>query len=290
MKARQQPRGLGRGLASLIADVEESTPGPQARMVAIARLHPGKYQPRHRFDDAALEALSESLKQQGVLQPLLVRPHASRAGEFEIVAGERRWRAAQKARLHEVPVLVREFDDRQTLEVALVENVQREDLSAIEEAEGYRRLMEEFSHTQDALAASLGKSRSHIANTLRLLGLPHAVKQMIEEGSLTAGHARALVTAEQPESLARQVVAKALSVRETERLAQAKKARIKPGRRITIDANIVALEREVAMALGLNVKIQPVGRGGIVTIGCQSLEQLEDVIARLKSEPPRQRP
>jgi ParB family transcriptional regulator, chromosome partitioning protein len=284
MTARQQPRGLGRGLSALIADVEETKPGPQARMIPIERLHPGKYQPRHRFDDAALDALAESLKQQGVLQPLLVRPHPTRKQEFEIVAGERRWRAAQRARLHEMPVLVRAFDDRQTLEVAIVENVQREDLSAIEEAEGYRRLMEEFSHTQDALAASLGKSRSHIANTLRLLGLPQAVKEMIETGDLTAGHARALVTADQPELLAQQVVAKGLSVRETERLAAAKKQAGRPARRRGGDPDVMALERSLSQAIGLKVAIADSPRGGKLTITYRSFDQLDEVIRLLTRE------
>ena len=289
MNARQTPRGLGRGLSALIADVEAPAPaaaGPQERKVAIDKLHPGKYQPRHRFDDTALAALAESLKQQGVLQPLLVRPHPQREGEFEIVAGERRWRAAQKAQLHEVPVLVRDFDDRQTLEVALVENVQREDLSAIEEAEAYRRLMEEFKHTQEALAASLGKSRSHIANTLRLLTLPESVKRLIEEGALSAGHARALITAGDPERLARQVVAKGLSVRDTERLAAAKKARTKPMRQVAPDADIAAVERDLSHRLGLRVKVHPFSTGGaLVTIAARTLEQLEEVIARLKRDP-----
>ena len=284
MNAKASPRGLGRGLSALIADVEETKPGPQARMIPIERLHPGKYQPRHRFDDAALEALAQSLKQQGVLQPLLVRPHPSKKNEFEIVAGERRWRAAQRARLHEIPVLVREFDDRQTLEVAIVENVQREDLSAIEEAEGYRRLMEEFNHTQDALAASLGKSRSHIANTLRLLSLPNLVKEMIEAGALTAGHARALVTAEHPEALAHQIVAKGLSVRETERLAAAKKQAAKPARRKSADPDVLALERSLSNALGLKVAIADSPRGGKLTISYRNFDQLDEVIRLLTRE------
>jgi ParB family chromosome partitioning protein len=284
MNARISPRGLGRGLSALIADVEDTTPGPQARMIPIERLHPGKYQPRHRFDDAALDALAASLKQQGVLQPLLVRPHPTRKQEYEIVAGERRWRAAQRAKLHEMPVLVREFDDRQTLEVALVENVQREDLSAIEEAEGYRRLMEEFQHTQDALASSLGKSRSHIANTLRLLNLPDAVKRLIEQGELTAGHARALVTAEDPEGLARQVIAKGLSVRETERLAAAKKQAGKPAKRRSGDPDILALERSLSQAIGLKVAIADSAKGGKLTISYRSFDQLDAVIALLTKE------
>jgi ParB family chromosome partitioning protein len=286
MSPRQQPRGLGRGISALMGDIvaKPSAAEPQGnRPVAIEKLHPGKYQPRHHFDDAALDALAASMREQGVLQPLLVRPHPTKPGEYEIVAGERRWRAAQKAQLHEVPVLVRELDDRRTLEIGLVENVQREDLNAVEEAEAYRRLMEEFNHTQEALATSLGKSRSHIANTLRLLALPAAVLKLVEAGSLTAGHARALVTAANPQALAQQIVAAGLSVRETERLAARGKAAPAPAarRRPAADADIRAVERDVSAALGLKVSVKPSGKGGALTISYGSLEQLEDVISRL---------
>lgn len=286
MSPRQQPRGLGRGISALMGDIvaKPSAAEPQGnRPVAIEKLHPGKYQPRHHFDDEALDALAASMREQGVLQPLLVRPHPTKPGEYEIVAGERRWRAAQKAQLHEVPVLVRELDDRRTLEIGLVENVQREDLNAVEEAEAYRRLMEEFHHTQEALANSLGKSRSHIANTLRLLALPPAVLKLVEAGSLTAGHARALVTAANPQALAQQIVADGLSVRETERLAARSKAAPAPAarRRPAADADIRAVERDVSAALGLKVSVKPSGKGGALTISYGSLEQLEDVISRL---------
>lgn len=280
-------RGLGRGLSALFGD--ESTPTEPARgvrTVPIEHLHPGKYQPRRRFDDEALKSLVESVQKQGILQPLLVRPHAVRANEFEILAGERRWRAAQLAALRDVPVLVREIADREALEIALVENVQREDLTPLEEAAAYQRLMDEFGHTQDALAQAIGKSRSHIANTLRLLGLPAEVRQMLEDGRLTAGHARALLTADDPVALAHAIVKSGLSVRQTEALAKGapdaatRKART-PARR---DADIVALERELATSLGLKVSIAFDGKAGTLTFAYKTLDQLDEVLRRLRQE------
>jgi ParB family chromosome partitioning protein len=217
---------------------------------------------------------------------LLVRPHAVRANEFEILAGERRWRAAQLAALRDVPVLVREIADREALEIALVENVQREDLTPLEEAAAYQRLIDEFGHTQEALAQSIGKSRSHIANTLRLLGLPAEVRQMLEDGRLTAGHARALLTADDPLALAHVVVKSGLSVRQTEALAKApstsggSKSR-SPTRR---DADIVALERELAASLGLKVSIAFDGKAGTLTFAYKTLDQLDEVLRRLRQE------
>ena len=183
-------RGLGRGLSALLGD-EEGVPEGAPRTIRIDLLHPGRYQPRHQFDPAAIETLAQSIREKGVLQPLLVRHHPSLTGEYEIIAGERRWRASQVAQLHEVPVVVREIDDREALEIALVENLQRQDLSALEEAEAYQRLMDEFRHTQEAVAQAVGKSRSHVANTLRLLELPLTVKRLLGEGKLTAEIGRA---------------------------------------------------------------------------------------------------
>ena len=197
---------LGRGLAALFGEDNEAYASldkvRSTKTVPIEHLRPGKYQPRHHFDEGAVSALAESIKAQGILQPILVRRVSDRPNDFEIVAGERRWRAAQIAKLHEVPVLIRDLSDAESLELAIVENVQRQDLTPLEEAEGYKRLIDEFQHTQEDLARTLGKSRSHIANTLRLLGLPQGVKLLLDEGKLTAGHARALITVEDPAALA----------------------------------------------------------------------------------------
>jgi ParB family transcriptional regulator, chromosome partitioning protein len=190
----EQRRGLGRGLSALLGEETPPTPPPAGiKTVPIERLHPGRFQPRRHFDEPALDALAQSIAAQGVLQPLVVRPHPSRADDFEILAGERRWRAAQRAKLHELPVVVRPVGDRDALEFALVENVQREDLNALEEAEGYQRLLAEFAYTQEELAQRVGKSRSHVANMIRLLALPEEVKALVTSGVLSAGHARALL-------------------------------------------------------------------------------------------------
>ncbi len=283
-------RGLGRGLSALLGD-EEGAPEGAPRTIRIDLLHPGRYQPRHQFDPGAIETLAQSIREKGVLQPLLVRRHPSLADEYEIIAGERRWRAAQVVQLHEVPVVVREIDDREALEIALVENLQRQDLSALEEAEAYQRLMDEFRHTQEAVAQAVGKSRSHVANTLRLLELPLTVKRLLGEGKLTAGHARALLGTEDPVVLANEVVRRGLNVRQAERLA--KRGKIKTSSRQaqpkafgdTKDADTRALERELSMVLGLIVSIDPTGTGGTITIRYQTLEQLDDVLRRL-SQPP----
>ena len=284
-------RNLGRGLSALLG--EEAAPekggGPHkgARTVAIDQIHPGRFQPRQTFDDDSMKSLVDSVIAQGILQPLLVRPHPEFAGAFEILAGERRWRAAQKARLHEVPVVVREIGDREALEIALVENVQRADLNPIEEAQGYKRLIDEFNHTQEELAKALGKSRSHIANLLRLINLPAELKAMLASGKLTMGHARALLAADDPLALAKRVVAEDLSVRQTERLA-------KPGaiefeahprgkhKKKKGDANIAALERELSHALGLQVKLAFDGKGGTLVIRYKSLDQLDGVLKKLR--------
>jgi ParB family chromosome partitioning protein len=280
-------KGLGRGLAALLGDdaAEDYAALDRvrgAKEVPIEQLQPNRFQPRHRFDDEALRQLADSIRAKGVLQPILVR-RAAAANLYEIIAGERRWRAAQRAQLHQVPVVIKDLSDAEALELALVENIQRQDLNAIEEAQGYRRLIDEFAHTQEELAAALGKSRSHIANTLRLLALPAAVQAMIEDGQLTAGHARALVNASDPEALARQILDSQLTVRQAESLAAEAKPRRKAPARRGKDADTLALERDLSGALGLKVDIAWRGeaKGGEVRIGYRSLEQLDDLCKRL---------
>jgi ParB family chromosome partitioning protein len=298
MIEKTQRGNLGRGLAALFGDEEEGVveldQRRSAKDVPIEQIHPNANQPRRHFTEDALEELSESIRSNGVLQPILVRDHGERPGEYEIVAGERRWRAAQRAQLHQVPVVIREIDDGQALELALVENLQREDLMALEEADAYHRLMETFGYTQEALAKDLGKSRSHIANTLRLRALPDAVKALLEVGELRAGHARALLSADEPETLARQIVKKRLSVRQVERLIQQQKLRQgakarapksmpKPG--IEKDPDTIALERDLSDMLGLKVTIDFQNEGGALTIRYKTLEQLDDVLRRLNQTP-----
>jgi ParB family chromosome partitioning protein len=253
------------------------------RTAAIEFLHPSAMQPRTSFDDDKLEQLAQSIREQGVLQPILVREHRTRKGEWEIVAGERRWRAAQKAQLHEVPIVVRDLSDRDTLEIALIENVQRQDLNPIEEARAYRRLMQEFAYTQETLSEHIGKSRSHIANLLRLLELPEVVREMLSDGRLSVGHARPIINLPNVVELAETIVAKGLSVREAERLAQKKKTKYgrvaKPPREK--DADTKALERDLTAKLGLKTEIQFDGKGGSLVIHYQSLEQLDEIIAKL---------
>lgn len=286
---------LGMGLSALLgedeAEFSELDHGEHTKAVAVAKLHPGKYQPRHAFGDEELQNLADSIRTKGVLQPLLVRPHPTEVGAFEIIAGERRWRAAQLAQIHEVPVIVRDFDDRETLEVALIENLQRQDLSPLEEADGYQRLMDEFSHTQEALASALGKSRSHVANMLRLLGLPDGVKAMLDDGRLSAGHARALVGNDNASSLAAEVVKKGLNVRQTEQLvkgamdgdagAHAGRGASGSTAKKVKDADTLALQDDLASMLGLKVDINDKGGRGTVVVHYETLEQLDGVLARL---------
>ena len=292
---REQKRGLGRGLSALMADVE---PRPQAdtaarrpdRLVPVESIFPNPDQPRRSFTQAQLEELAESIRTKGVLQPLIVRPLPGGEGSFQIVAGERRWRAAQMAQLHEVPVLVRDYSDTEVLEVAIIENIQRADLNAIEEAAGYRQLMDRFGHTQEKLAEALGKSRSHIANLMRLLNLPESVQTMVTEGQISAGHARALITAENPAALADIVVKKGLSVRDTEKLAkgQTEPGKQKPKREANTgaekDADTRALEGDLSAALGLKVFIDhhPGEESGRISIAYDTLEQL-DMLCNLLS-------
>ncbi len=280
-------RGLAKGLSALLGDVGTAVldaPDDTApHSVPIEFLHPGRYQPRRRFDDDDLQELADSMREMGVLQPLVVRRDADAPGYYEIVTGERRWRAAQRAQLNELPVMVRDFSDREALEAAMIENVQRENLTALEEAEGYQRLAEEFSHTQDALARAVGKSRSHVANTVRLLGLPDAVKAMLDDGRLSAGHGRALLGAPDPAALAADIAAKGLNVRQTERLVRraVKGPRQRPAPTGADDPNTRALERSLSDRLGLAVTIKHRDPGGSVEIRYKTLEQLDDVIRRL---------
>jgi ParB family transcriptional regulator, chromosome partitioning protein len=282
-------RGLGRGLSALLGEGAAPTPAAARgqRHLPIGQLEPSPLQPRRHFDAAELEALADSIRANGILQPILVRRHPTRPEIHEIVAGERRWRAAQLAKLHEVPVVVRDLANREVLELALVENLQRHDLSALEEAEGYHRLIEEFGLAQEDLARNVGKSRAHIANTLRLLKLPDEVKALLIEGRLTAGHARALLSARDAVALAEKVVAEGLSVRQAEALAARSGAgpnRKKKAAPSPKDADTRALERDLARVLGLNVEIAHGATGGSLTIRYRSLEQLDDVIRRLNRD------
>lgn len=281
-------RNLGRGLSALFGeeadDYAELDRVRQTKTAPVELLIPGKFQPRHAFADDQLAELVESVREKGVLQPILVRRHPDSANQYEIIAGERRWRAAQRAQLHEVPIIVKELSNQDALEIALIENIQRQDLTALEEAEGFQRLMDEFSHTQEGLAQTVGKSRSHVANMLRLLSLPDPVKGMIQAGELSAGHARALINATEPEQLAQYVKAKGLNVRQTERLAQKSKA--EPTAKPEKDADTLALERDLSSLLGLRVKINYRGdKGGDLTISYRTLEQLDDVLQRLSAKP-----
>lgn len=250
----------------------------------IASLTPSPFQPRQVFDESAIDDLAASIRECGILQPLLVRRAEGMNDIYEIIAGERRWRAAQRAQLHEVPVVIRDMDDKEVLEVALVENLQRQDLNPLEEAEGYQRLQEEFSHTQEDLARVVGKSRSHVANTMRLLASPAGIKLMVEKGDLSAGHARALLGVDDAEGLAQEVIAKGLNVRQTEAMAKtwsAAQAKPKKSQKKAKDADCVALEKDLTEKLGLNVSIDSKGSAGRVTISYQSLEQLDDLLIRL---------
>ena len=284
-------RGLGMGLSALLGAEPVAGPvGESAGLetVPIEFLEPSSLQPRRHFDEEELASLADSLRSKGILQPLVVRQRAGSVPGYEIIAGERRWRAAQIAGLHELPVLVRELSDRDVLEVALVENLQREDLSAIEEATAFQRLVDEFGHSQERLAEALGKSRSHIANTLRLLRLPEELRGMVEDGRLSAGHARALLTSPDPAALAHLVVERELSVRQTEALARTANSRKpRPEREpIDRDPDIEATERRLAEHLGLDVKIGTGKRGGTLTIRYRSNEQLDGVLGRLLGQDP----
>lgn len=316
-------RGLGRGLSALFAESDEALDAPTldsgggrvSKLLPIEFLRPNPRQPRKRFDESAIDSLVDSIRHQGVLQPLLVRPHPDDANAYEIVAGERRWRASQRARLHEVPVVIKDLTDTEALEIALVENIHREDLTPMEESEGYQRLIEEFGYTQEALAKGVGKSRSHVANMLRLLSLSEEIKSMLDDGQLSAGHARALLAAPNAETLAHQVVNKGLNVRQTEKLVQdnkpnAEKTRAGLGKlkskiaatdgdnagvesdyaaRADKDANTLSMERSLTDLLGMAVSIDLKGEGesGRLVVSFSDFGQLDDVIDRLNNGGPR---
>lgn len=298
-----RPRQLGRGLEALFGEdrtniaAAETTSVRTAgfRTVAITRLIPNPLQPRRHFDDDALRDLTASIQEQGILQPLIVRPTRSDPETFEIVAGERRWRAAQRAQVHEAPVIVRDFTDEEALAVALIENIQRDELSPIEEAEAYARLAHEFGKTQEQVAEVVGKSRSHVANMTRLLDLPEDVRAMLADGRLSAGHARAVLRAPDPVALARQILEEGLSVRAAEKLGKASRGkRARTGGKAAAaarakDADTLALERELGNVLGLKVDVEFDGLGGKLTLEYTSLEQLDDLVDRLTgiSAPPR---
>jgi len=251
-------------------------------LVPIELIRPGALQPRRRFAEAELEALAQSIREKGILQPLLVRSLNAQETDFELIAGERRWRAAQRVGLHAVPIIIRQISDSEALEIALIENLQREDLSPLEEAEAYRRLIDEFGRTQAGLAEALGKSRSHVANTVRLLGLPAPVRHRVDEGELSAGHARALLGAADPAALAEEVVRRGLNVRATERLVQ-RRAGTPPSERRPRDADTAALERELGAVLGLRVTLEAKKRGGTLTLHYASLDQLDRVLRLLRA-------
>ncbi len=278
---------LGRGLSALLGEEAEDYAAldrmRSSKEIPVEYLKPNPYQPRYRFDETELQSLVESIKDKGILQPILVRRIEGEANTYEIIAGERRWRAAQAAKLHQVPVIIREFNDEDALEIALVENLQRQDLTPIEEAQGYKRLLEEFSLTQDQVSKRVGKSRSHVANMMRLLGLPEEVREMLDDGRLSAGHARALVSADEPLSLARQIVAGGFNVRQAEKLSRRQKSPSKSaGKKEQKDADTLALEGDLSAALGLKVTIHHHGdEGGDVRINYRTLEQLDEVCRRL---------
>jgi ParB family chromosome partitioning protein len=279
---QDRPRGLGRGLSALIGDEAAAVKGePVAkkdlRSLPVAFLQPGKFQPRMTFDEQPLQELAASIKEKGVLSPILVRPVGP--DRYEIVAGERRWRAAQLAKLHDVPVVVRELPDDQALELAIIENVQRADLNAVEEGAAYEELITKFNRTQEDVAREVGKSRSHVANTIRLLKLPDQVKAWIREGKLTAGHARTLLGEADPVTRARELIEGALTVRQAEQRSVLKK---KPGGKPAKDPNIADLEASISNRLGLKIQIIHKGdKGGEMRISYKSLEQLDELTRRL---------
>jgi ParB family chromosome partitioning protein len=299
-KVAKRPQGLGRGLSALLGDVSRddavapsATPGANGKAVQsieVALIHPHPEQPRRHFDDGALQELADSIAKRGIIQPIIVRPHG---GGFQIIAGERRWRAAQRAQLHRIPAIVRDFDEQETLEIALIENIQREDLNPIEEAEAYRKLIAEFHHSQEALGRIVGKSRSHVANLMRLLDLPPSVQEQVMLNRISMGHARALIGAPDCERLARQVEDKGLSVRDTEQLVRRAKtgsetpaARRNGGSSTAKDPDISALEQHLADILGLKVDIahDSGGAGGSLVLRYSNLDQLDMLCQRLSGE------
>jgi ParB family chromosome partitioning protein len=293
-----KPSRLGRGLAALMGDAaleapaparpgdaQQQAPRPSQRKVPIEHIRPNPKNPRKSFSDDELAELANSIRERGIIQPIVVRPAQGDANGFEIIAGERRWRAAQRAKLHEVPIVVLEVSDGEALELAIIENVQRTDLNPLEEALGYQSLVDHYKHSQDDIAGIVGKSRSHVSNTLRLLKLPDSVKAYINSGKITAGHARALIGQPNPEELAHEIVSKGLNVRQIEQARQDQNKTGKKGKaagRKRKDPNTVSMERSLSDALGLAVEINHRARGGSVKIKYKTLEQLEDVARRLE--------
>ncbi|RKF13369.1 ParB/RepB/Spo0J family partition protein [Roseovarius spongiae] len=293
---KSKQRGLGRGLSALMSDVtdQQATAAPKTpdMMIAIEHVSPNPDQPRQKFDEEALADLTRSIREKGIIQPLIVRPMPGSEGDYQIVAGERRWRAAQKAQLHRIPVIVREFDDTEVLEIAIIENIQRADLNPVEEAAGYQQLMQKFGHTQEKLAEALGKSRSHIANTMRLTQLPDEVQALVRDGKLSAGHARTLITSDNAAVLAREVVKKGLSVRDTEKLVKKSIDNVftnsgqsaRRGKPAQKDADTRAIESDLSAALGMKVSVDHVTgqENGQITIRYGNLDEL-DTLCRLLS-------
>ena len=288
----KRQRGLGRGLSALMADIEPSskdTSDTKARFkndtfLPIEKIHPNPDQPRRYFDKDDLSDLAASIRAKGIIQPLVVRSHPSKKGDFEIVAGERRWRASQIAQIHQIPVVVREFSNEDVLEIAIVENIQRADLNPIEEAAGYRQLMDKFGHTQDQMAQALGKSRPHIANFLRLLVLPKYVQDLVIKGKISSGHARALITSSDPSGIAKIIIARGLSVRQTEGLVKSHVVKKQiPLPETTKDADTKALEGDLCAALKMEVSIshKPNQASGEIKIRYKNLEQLDDLCRHL---------
>lgn len=287
--------GLGKGLSAILGEIEP-TQAPSGKtdaieLVSIQSLQPGRYQPRRVFAPEQLNDLVASISAKGVLQPLLIRPLSDKPGKYEIIAGERRWRAATQAGLTQVPAIIRHFSDKETLEVSLIENLQRQDLNALEEADAYARLMKEFNYTQEELAKVVGKSRSHVANMMRLLELPSEIKHLLESNALSAGHARALLNTAHPEVLAKKIIDMGLNVRQAEQLAMregAKKARTapvlpSPERK---DRDILALEAELSALLKTAVSIKWTGKTGKITLVCNKLEKLDTILQRLTNGGP----
>ncbi|MEO0465399.1 MAG: ParB/RepB/Spo0J family partition protein [Pseudomonadota bacterium] len=299
---KQKPSRLGRGLSSLIGEVEaiepaepqhsagDAAPASSTRDIAIADIRANPSQPRQVFDPVALDELAESIRQRGVLQPILLRPDPKTTGKYQIVAGERRWRASKRAGLTTIPAVVRDADELELLELGIIENVQRTDLNPMEEAEAYEALRKRFGRTQEALAESVGKSRVHIANTLRLLNLPESVREYVREGKLTSGHARAVLSAKSPEELAETIISKKLSVREAEALARKSDEETDEVRRAVAEAasdkdvDTQALEADLARTLGLVVDIRHGPKGGELRIKYRDLEQLDDVCRKLTAK------
>lgn len=296
MSEDQSRKRLGRGLAALIGEIDRPA-APEKPSTAVAAdgkvpiefVSPNPKNPRRHFGDAELTDLAQSIREHGVVQPVVARPSPSQPGRYEIIAGERRWRAAQRAGLTEIPLIVRDVNDRTALELAIIENVQRADLNPVEEAQGYQQLIDEHGYTQADLGQVIGKSRSHVANTLRLLKLPNVIQSMLVDGDLSAGHARTLVTAEDPAGLAKRIVKEGLSVRQAEALAQmpagptpakAKSAASAPEK----DPDTLALEKLMTDTIGMIVSIEHKGRGGTLRINYRTLEQLDELCRRLKDE------